>query len=73
VRGPGVRQIPLAGSGRSLLGAWKKARAKEVAPDALVFSTRSGKPISPNNVLRRWVFPACDDLKFRRATSLTFR
>jgi len=55
-----VRQIPLAGSGRSLLGARKKARAKGVAPDALVFSTRSGKPISPNNVLRRWVFPACD-------------
>ncbi len=69
----GVRELPLAGSALSLLDAWKKARAKRVAPDALIFSTRSGKPISPNNVLRRWVFPACDDLKFRRATWLTFR
>ncbi len=24
-------------------------------------------------MLRRWVFAACDDLKFRRATWLTFR
>ena len=69
----GVRDLPLAGTALSLLDAWKKARAKRVAPDALIFSTRSGKPISPNNVLRRWVFPACDDLKFRRATWLTFR
>jgi integrase len=34
---------------------------------------RSGKSISPNNVLRRWVFPACDALGLERATWLTFR
>ena len=27
---------------------------------------RSGKPISPNNVLRRWVFPACEALGLAR-------
>ena len=38
-----------------------------------MFSTWSGKPISPNNVLRRWVFPACEAIDVRRATWLTFR
>ena len=38
-----------------------------------MFATWSGKPIAPNNVLRRWVFPACDALKLPRATWLTFR
>ena len=39
----------------------------------MIFRTRSGKPISPNNVLRRWVFPACDALELPHATWLTFR
>src|SRR5262249_50547512 len=30
-------------------------------------------PLSPNNALRRTVFPACDTSKLRRATWLTFR
>ncbi|MFH1575001.1 MAG: hypothetical protein ABIG68_13535 [Acidobacteriota bacterium] len=34
---------------------------------------RSGKPVSPNNILRRWVFPACAALNLRNATWLTFR
>jgi hypothetical protein len=38
-----------------------------------VFSTWSGKPIAPNNILRRWVFPACEALGLERATWLTFR
>ena len=42
-------------------------------PDDLVFSTVTGKSISPNNVLRRWVFPACDGLKLARTSWLTFR
>ena len=33
----------------------------------------TGKPISPNNVLRGWVFPACEALGIPRATWLTFR
>jgi len=47
--------------------------SKEIKPDALVFSTGSGKPISPNNVLRRHVFPACDALGLKRVTWLTLR
>lgn len=35
-------------------------------------STWSGRPISPNNVLRS-VFAACDDLQMPRTTWLTFR
>ena len=42
-------------------------------PNWLVFSTRSGQPISPNNILRRWIFPACEAIGLRHATWLTFR
>jgi hypothetical protein len=31
------------------------------------------EPISPNNVLRRAIFPACERLEIPRATWLTFR
>jgi len=55
-----------------LLTEWKE-RAKNTQPDALVFATWSGNPISPNNVLRRWVFPACATLNLPNATWLTFR
>jgi integrase len=68
----GVRQIPLSGGALTLVAAWK-ARAKHTDLDALVFSTWSGKPISPNNVLRQQIFPACDALGFKWATWLTFR
>jgi integrase len=47
-----TRQIPLPEAAVTLLAEWK-ARAKNAAPDALVFSTWSGKPIAPNNILRR--------------------
>jgi integrase len=68
----GRRQIPLPAAAVALLAEWK-ARAKKTEPDALVFSTWSGKPIAPNNILRRWVFPACEALGLERATWLTFR
>ena len=67
-----IRQIPLSDAAMKLVTDWK-ARAKRTEPDALVFSTWSGKSISPNNVLRQQIFPACDALGFRRATWLTFR
>jgi integrase len=38
-----------------------------------VFSTKAGTPILPNNVLRRFIFPACTRLGLPRATWLTFR
>ena len=56
----------------ALLTEWQ-GRAKRTEPDALVFSTHSGKPISPNNVSRHWIFPACARLGLPNATWLTFR
>ncbi len=42
-------------------------------PNGLVFATRTGNSISPNNVLRRLIFPACKALDLPNATWLTFR
>jgi integrase len=55
-----------------LVVEWK-THAKDTEPDALVFATRVGKPISPNNVLRRSIFPVCEPLGLPHATWLTFR
>ena len=49
------------------------AHEERPSRDGLVFSTWSGKPISPNNVLRGWVFPACEARGSANATWLTFR
>ena len=38
-----------------------------------MFSTRTGNAISPNNVLRREIFPACTAFGLPDATWLTFR
>ena len=38
-----------------------------------MFATRTGKPISPNNILRRSVFPACAAIELPHSTWLTFR
>ena len=46
---------------------------KSGEPEQLVFATRSGKPISPNNILRRLIVPACAGLGLPNATWLTFR
>ena len=68
----GIRQVPLSQPAMRLLADWK-SRAKRTDPASLIFGTRSGKPISPNNILRRFVFPACESLGLPRATWLTFR
>ena len=68
----GMRQIPLSDATLQLIAEWK-VRAKRTDPEALVFSTRSGKPLSPNHVLRRRIFPACEALRLPHATWLTFR
>lgn len=67
-----LRTIPLSEAALQLLAAWK-AREKRTAAHELIFSTVSGKPISPNNVLRRWVWPACQAADLPRVTWLTFR
>jgi integrase len=68
----GVRQIPLSEAAVAPLMEWR-ARAKHTEPESLVFSTWSGKPISPNNVSRRWIYPACETLGLRRVNWLTLR
>jgi integrase len=68
----GLRQIPLSDPALRYINEWKQ-RAGATEPDKLVFATRTGTAISPNNVLRRAIFPACDVLELPRATSLTFR
>jgi hypothetical protein len=50
----GLRTIPLPDAALRLLAAWK-ARTKTTAAHELIFSIVSGKPISPNNVFRRWL------------------
>ena len=52
---------------------FKSGRARQAELDNLVFATRTGKAISPNNVLRRSIFPACEVLGLPHATWLTFR
>jgi integrase len=68
----GSRQIPLSDTALDLVGQWK-AQAENTGAEALVFATRLGTSISPNNVLRRYVFPACQRVGLRHATWLTFR
>jgi integrase len=68
----GSRQIPLSDTALRLVAEWK-ARVNNTKPDDLVFGTRLGTPISPNNVLRRSIFPACERLGLPKATWLTFR
>jgi integrase len=68
----GSRRIPLSPGATELLINWK-AHVGPSDSEGLVFSTRGGTPILPNNVLRRSVFPACDALGLPRATWLTFR
>ena len=46
---------------------------EDTKPDALVFSTKRGTPILPNNVVRRFIFPACKRLGIPRSTWWTFR
>lgn len=67
-----LRTIPLPDAALQLLLAWR-IRAKKTASDELIFATVSGKPISPNNILRRWVWPACEAAGLPRVTWLTFR
>ena len=68
----GLRQVPLSALARQLLAEWKP-QAASTAPEALVFGTREGTPILPNNMVRRSIAPACKRLGLPKATWLTFR
>ena len=43
------------------------------AAPVVVFATASGRPLSPNNVMRQRVYPACEAAGLPRASWLTFR
>lgn len=66
------RLLPLSVASLELLKRWKRVSKKTGCED-LVFGTRMGKVHSPNNILRRYVFPACTILGLPNATWLTFR
>ncbi len=68
----GIRVVPLPAAAVTLIEDWQRL-ARRKGSDDLMFSTVSGKAISPNNVLRTWVWPACKAAGLRRATWLTFR
>jgi integrase len=68
----GRRQVPLSDAAFQLLTDWK-TRGKRTEPEALVFSTQSGKPICAKNVAHQGLAPACDKLGLKRVTWLTFR
>ena len=68
----GSRQIPLSSASLALIQG-RRSHVECSEQDRLVFSTSLGTSISPNNVLRRHVFPACKRLGLPRATWLTFR
>ena len=68
----GVRVVPLSIECLQILAEWRKCAAN-IQGDDLVFGTRNRKPESPNNILRRHVYPACDRLGLKRASWQTFR
>ena len=68
----GARRIPLSDTALTLIAEWK-AHVEDAKPDALVFSTSAGTTILPNNVVRRYIFPACKKLGLPLSTWLTFR
>ena len=68
----GLRMIPLSSLATKLAQTWRR-QARRTGANDLMFGTRTGKPISPNNVLRRWIRPACEALDFPPVSWLTFR
>jgi len=67
-----VRQIPLSSPLAELLRR-RKTLAGDTCPEALVFATRKGTPLSPQNILKRVIHPTCVRLKMPRVGWHTFR
>ena len=68
----GVRQLPLSDAAVQLIMLWR-TQVQSIDPESLVFPTWSGRPISPNNVSRRWIYPACETLGLKSENWLTLR
>jgi integrase len=67
----GLRRVPLSAAAVQVIEIWR-CRVDAADPDALVFSTWSGKPISPNNVLKP-IVAAAKALGLPKLSWLTFR
>ncbi|MFY9530686.1 MAG: site-specific integrase, partial [Candidatus Acidiferrales bacterium] len=67
-----VRRIPLSSPLVELLRR-RKALATDTRPEALVFASRKGTPLWPEDILKRVIQPACDRLKMPRVGWHTFR
>ena len=66
------RDVPMSQPVREALIA-QHARCALAGPDDLVFSSRAGTPISPKNMLRRVLQPACRGLGLPAITWHSFR
>lgn len=64
--------MPLDPWTMGLLKDWRRL-SKQAKPDDFIFATWTGKQETPGNILRRYVWPACDAVKIRRASWNTFR
>jgi len=55
-----------------LLKDWR-SRSAHTTPQDLIFATRTGNRDNDRNILRRYVFPACDRLGIKHSSWHTFR
>jgi integrase len=67
-----VRRIPLSSPAVALLRT-QKLRAKLSGVENLVFASRAGTPLRPDNILKRVIHPLCDKLKLPHAGWHMFR
>lgn len=67
-----VRRVPLSSPVMALLRNRKSQAVKQGSSD-LVFASRRGTPLRPENILKREIYPACDRLKMPRVGWHTFR
>jgi integrase len=68
----GIRTVPLDPYTMNLLAEWRRL-SKHTRPEDFIFATRTGQQESPGNILRRHVWPACQDVDFPRPSWNTFR
>ena len=67
-----IRIIPLSQPAVRMLNAWFEAATKK-APEDFIFSTNTGKPKEPRQIVRDYILPVCRELGLPRASWLTFR
>src|SRR4029453_7773610 len=65
------RQIPMSPLVLVALRKWRDLRPG--GPDDLVFATRNKKALSDGNLLKRYIYPACDAAKIPRVSWHMFR